>query len=139
MFAHVSVIGVILAAASAMVVGTLWYSPVVFGRQWMRAIGLSDKEMGKRANVAMPIMVIISLLTAYVLSLFTIYFHSAVGGSWWEAGINVSLLVWLGFALTTIVAHGVFEPRDKKVVYINAGNRLVTLFVMGLIIAACLK
>lgn len=138
MFVHVSVWGVILAALSAMFVGAIWYSPALFGKQWSKIIGLSDKEMKQKRNSVMGLLVLVSLVTAYVLSLFIVYFHAYVGGSWLKAGIDTSILAWLGFAATAVIAHGAFEPRDKQLLYINVGNRLVTLFVMGLIIAAFL-
>jgi hypothetical protein len=55
------------------------------------------------------------------------------------SGFDTAVLVWLGFAGTALVAHDVFDPRPKSKLYINLGNRLVTLVVMGLIIGAFLK
>lgn len=139
MFAHVSVWGVLLAALSAMVIGTIWYSKQAFGAVWMKATGLSDKDMQNRFGTAMPLLVIMSLLTAYVLSLFIVYFHAYVGGSWLMAGFDTAVWAWLGFAGTALWAHGVWEPKREKLLYVNIGNRLVTLVVMGLILGAFLK
>ncbi|MFI5240128.1 MAG: DUF1761 domain-containing protein [Candidatus Saccharimonadia bacterium] len=139
MFAQVSVWGVLLAAASAMIVGTLWYSTSMFGKTWMKGIGITDAEMKKKMNSTMLVLIAASLATAYVLSLFTVYFHSYVGGSWVMAGFDTALLAWFGLGLTAIFAHGAFDPRDIKVLYINAGNRLVTLVIMGLIIGYFLR
>ena len=136
---HFSIIGVLLAAVSAMLIGTIWYSPKVFGKAWMKIIGLSDKDMKKNMGAAMVTLIIVSLLTAYVMSIFITYTHDYVGGSWISAGMSTSILAWAGFALTAIFAHGVFEPRDKKVLYINAGNRLATLLAMGLILGLLMK
>jgi hypothetical protein len=55
------------------------------------------------------------------------------------SGFDTAVLVWLGFAGTALVAHDVFDPRPRSKLYINLGNRLVTLVVMGLIIGAFLK
>jgi hypothetical protein len=139
MFAHISIWGVVLAAASAMIVGMVWYSPALFGKQWRKIVGLSEKDMRQKMGAVMPVLVIASLLTAYVLSLFTVYLQSYVGNSWVMAGVDAALLAWIGFAATAIFAHGAFEPRDKKVLFINTGNRLVTLVVMGLIIGASMR
>jgi hypothetical protein len=136
MFANVSVVGVLLAAISAMIVGTIWYSKAVFGGQWMSMMGISDKDMKKGMAQAMVWLVGISLVTAFVLAQFIVYVHAYMGGSWLAAGFETALWAWLGLAATAIFAHGVFDPRDKKVLYINAVNRLVTLLVMGLIIGA---
>ncbi len=136
---HVSITGVLVAALSAMVIGAVWYSPALFGKPWMNAIGLTDKEMKKKMGSVMIALIIVSLVTAYVLSLFISYVHNATGDSWMKAALHTSLLAWIGIATTTIFAHGLFEPKDKKVLYINTGNRFVTLLVMGLILSAFLK
>ena len=136
MFVGVSAVGVILAAVSAIVIGMIWYSKATFGKQWMSMMGISDKDMKKGMAQAMVWLVGISLVTAFVLAQFTVYVHSYMGGSWLAAGFETALWAWLGLAATAIFAHGVFDPRDKKVLYINAVNRLVTLLVMGLIIGA---
>lgn len=136
MISHVSVWGVIVAALSALVIGTVWYSKSLFGNSWMNATGVSDKDMKKNFPMAMPVLIVASLVTAYVLALFIKYFHAYHGGSWYKAGVWTALLAWVGLAGTALVAHEAFEKRSKKVVSINLGNRLVTLVVMGLIIAA---
>ncbi len=134
MEAQVSLIGVILAAASAIVIGSIWYSPKLFGGMWQKMIGLTDQEMKKNMGPAMIMMVVMSLLTAYVLDHFINYTHNFMAVSWMSAGLQTALWVWLGFGLTTIVAHGAFEPRDKQIMLINASNRLVTLTAMGAIL-----
>lgn len=134
MEAQVSIIGVLLAAASAIAIGTIWYNPKLFGASWQKMIGLSDAEMKKNMGPAMGMMVFVSLLTAYILAHFINYAHSFMAVSWMSAGVQTALWAWLGFGLTTIVAHGAFEPRDRQVMLINAGNRLVTLLAMGVIL-----
>ena len=136
MYVHVSFWGVVLAALSAMIIGTIWYSSALFGKSWKKILGVGDDEMKKRMGSAMVILVIVSLLTAYVLAHFIVYTHSFMGGSWITAGVETALWAWLGFALTAVLAHGAFDPRDKQLLYINSGNRLVTLLAMGLILGA---
>jgi Protein of unknown function (DUF1761) len=130
----VSWLGIFLAAVSAMIIGAVWYSPALFGKAWMHAIGLSEAEMKKRMPSAMGSLVVVSLVTAYVLDHFINYAHLFTSASWLDSGLSTAVWIWFGFGLTTIVAHGAFEPRDRKVLLINAGNRLVTLLVMGAIL-----
>lgn len=132
-------LGIILAAAAAMLIGTIWYSPAMFGKPWQRIVGLTDKKMKERTTSAMLILVLISLLTAYILAHFINYTHYFMGGSWVSVGIETGLWVWLGFGVTTIFAHGIFEPRDRSVLFIHAGNRLATLLAMGAILGAFMK
>jgi hypothetical protein len=139
MFPSVSIWGVVLGGLSAMVVGMLWYSPFLFGKQWGKALGVTDKQMNEGRAKVMPVLIVISLLTAYVLSIFTVYFQRYTNDSWLMSGFDTAILAWLGFAATALVAHDVFDPRPRSKMYINLGNRLVTLLVMGLIIGAFLK
>ena len=138
-FAHVSVWGVLIGALAALVIGAVWYSGALYGGAWQSIMGLSDSAMAKRARSAFPLLIVVSLLTAYVLSLFIVYFHHYVGGSWVRDGFYVGLLSFVGLAGTTVVGHAAFDPRDRKLVLINLGNRLVTLAALGLIIGAFLK
>jgi uncharacterized membrane protein len=126
--------GVIMSALSAIVVGSIWYSPWVFGAQWQKMIGLSDKDMKKRATTALAWLIPASFLTAYVLAHFIMAAHGYYHGTWMNDSLQTAFWAWVGFGLTTVVAHGVFEPRDRLVMAINAGNRLATLLIMGLIL-----
>ena len=139
MTVHISILGVIMAALSAMIIGSIYYSQAVVGKQWMKMIGIKDKEMKEKFGSVIVSLIVVSLVTAYVLSYFIAYTHAYEGGSWLRAGVVASLLAWIGFGATTIFAHGLFEPRDKKVLYINTGNRLLTLLAMGLILGAFMK
>lgn len=136
---QIPVIGVLLAAASSMLVGMIWYSDSVFGKKWKAMIGLKEKDYKARMNMAMGYMIFSSVVTAYVLAILMNYAQVFTGSSWLLTGITTAFWVWLGFSLTTIVAHGIFEPRDEKILLINAGNRLVTLIVMGVILGYIMK
>lgn len=139
MFPSVSIWGVVLGGLSAMVVGMLWYSPFMFGKQWGKALGVTDKQMNEGRAKVMPVLILVSLLTAYVLSVFTVYLQHYTGKSWIMSGFDTAILAWLGFAATALVAHDVFDPRPRSKMYINLGNRLATLVVMGLIVGTFLK
>jgi len=134
MFANVSVWGVLLAALSAMMVGTLWYQKDLLGKTWMKLAGIDQKGMNDRAKTAFPILIAVSLVTAYALAQVTAFAYALAGGSWMGTAVFAGLLCGIGFGATAVFAHGVFEPRDYKLMYINAGNRVVTLLVMGLVL-----
>src|SRR5215471_7605371 len=70
----VNVWAVLGAAVATMVLGFLWYSPVLFANPWMKLMGYdpNDKakiaEMQKGAGPAYGMSFIVSLLAAAVLS-----------------------------------------------------------------------
>jgi len=51
------------------------------------------------------------------------------------AGLQAGFLVWLGFVATTSAANAAFGDRGWTVWGIEAGNHLVTLLLMGLVLA----
>ena len=134
MFASVSVWGILLAAVAAMLVGTVWYSKALFGKAWMKYASINDKGMQERARTAFPILILVSLVTAYALAQVVAYAASFSGGSWMVCAIHAGLIAGIGLAATAVFAQGVFEPRDYKLMYINAGNRVVTLLVMAIVL-----
>jgi len=135
----VSLLGVVLATASALPVGMAWYSPALFGKPWSKITGITDKDMKDRMSTAMPIIIGAALLTAYTLAHFMVYAHAYNGGSWVSAGVVTGFWAGVGLAGTAVFAHGAFEKRDKKVLVINAANRVVTLVIMGLILGLLAK
>ena len=58
------------AALSTVVVGSIWYAKGVFGKEWMKLVGLKDKDVENKDG--MPVlfasMLVFSFVTALVLS-----------------------------------------------------------------------
>jgi len=126
--------GVLFAALSAFLIGGVWYSPTMFLNSWMKMTGTKDADMKKNFPVAMALMAVGALLTAYILAHFIAYTEQSTGTVGVAAGLQTAFWAWLGLSLTTVVAEGALENRSRMVMVINAGNRLVTLLVMGLIL-----
>ena len=72
---HLNWLAILVAAISTMVVGFLWYSPLLFAKAWMREMGYdpNDKartdEMKKGAASAYAGSLVASLLSAFTLAL----------------------------------------------------------------------
>src|SRR5258708_25838519 len=75
-FHSLNLLAILVAAISTMVVGFLWYSPLLFAKAWMREMGYdpNDKarmeEMKKSAGPAYGGSFVASLVSAYILALF---------------------------------------------------------------------
>ena len=127
---------VIGSAIAAMVIGFLWYSPLLFAKPWMIAMGYdpTDKariaEMQKKAAPMYGISFLCSLLTAFVLG--KIIFHLAISTCLY--GMKVGLAVWAAFVMTTQLTDKMFGNRPMKLFLINTGYQLVCYLVMGAIL-----
>lgn len=126
---------VILATASSMVVGSVWYAKSVFGNAWIKLTKLDEKKM-KQMSSAGPLLatVVASLVTAYVLAHVSFLAHKYFNNSFFVDAVSTAFWLWLGFTAARLVVHDVFEGRPTKLTMLNAAHELVTLVVMGAVI-----
>lgn len=131
----VNIWAVLLATLSTMVVGSIWYTPKVFGNRWMKLTGV---EPGETADAVGPIIitVVVSFITSYALAMLATLAHEFNGGSYLGNTLLVGLIAWAGFTAARFITHDAFEGRPTPLTTLNIGNELVTLLVMALIIGA---
>jgi hypothetical protein len=133
---HLNLLAILVAAISTMVVGFLWYSPLLFAKPWVREMGydLNDKakmeEMKKSAGPAYAGSFVASLVSAFTLALFL---HWARSESL-HYGLMVGFHVWLGFVATVQFTGVLFMKQSMKLFAINTGYQLVCYLVMGAIL-----
>jgi hypothetical protein len=125
---------VLLAAASSMVVGAIWYAKPVFGDTWAKLVKLDDKKMQSGATGAMAGAFVLSLLTAYVLAHVSYLSNSFFQNSFLQDSLSTAFWVWFGFVMTRILTHNIFEQRPAKLNLLAIGNEFVTIMLMGLLI-----
>ena len=96
---------VLLATASSMVVGSIWYAPKVFGTRWSK---LANVDMDRPAATAVwPIVttVIVSFITAWVLAGASSIAWHFYGGSFFWGTIVTAVTLWAGFTAARFITH----------------------------------
>lgn len=131
---QVNYLAVVLAMASSMVVGAVWYAKSVFGTEWAKLVKLDDKKMVAGAPKAMGITVVVSLVTAYVLAHVAFLSNQFFGNSFLQDALMTAFWLWLGLTAARIITHDVFEQRATKLTVLAVSHEFVTLMVMGLVI-----
>ena len=124
---------VIVATISTMVVGSIWYTPKVFGDRCMK---LAKVTPGSASNAVLPIVitVIVSFVSAWVLAGATTIAHHFYEGSYLVAALVTGVLLWAGFTAARFITHDAFEGRPSALTIMNIAHELVTVVVMALII-----
>lgn len=125
---------VILATLSSMVVGTIWYTPKVFGNYWMKAAGVESTGKGIDALGPIVTTVIVSFITAWVLAGATFISWKFYEGSFFWAAIVTAVVLWAGFTAARFITHDAFDKRPSGLTLLNIAHELVTLVVMAIII-----
>ncbi len=126
---------VILASAVAsMVIGFLWYSPILFGKEWMELMGIKkgDTEKAKKKMAATyGIAFLAAIASAFVLKQFIDLFYIV---NLFDA-VQLAFWVWFGFVATTILTGVLYEGKSWKLFIINSGYQLASLIVMALVLS----
>ena len=135
-FMNANLLAVLVAAISTMVLGFLWYSPMLFAKPWMREMGYdpNDKakveEMKKTAGPAYAGSFVASLVSAFVLDHFLIGLHAASV----PRGLHIGFGVWLGFVATVQLTGVLFQKNSWKLFAINTGYQLACYLAMAAIL-----
>ncbi|MEQ9814099.1 MAG: DUF1761 domain-containing protein [Azospirillaceae bacterium] len=110
----------------AYVIGALWYSPLLFARQWMAAVGLKPGETAMAAQ-AMAASLVMWLIAAFVYGLLVQWIGIVSPG----ALLLLSGLVWLGGAMLPQVMSVMFGGRNPSLIVIDGGYILVGFLVFA--------
>ncbi|MBI2085465.1 MAG: DUF1761 domain-containing protein [Candidatus Aenigmarchaeota archaeon] len=126
---------IVVSAIASMIIGMIWYSPMLFGKSWMNEMKMNAKKMlsmkkSGGINKAYMLSFAGSLLTAYVLG----YFVNLLGANTAMGGAAVGFWAWLGFVVTTNSSGVLYEGKSAKSYYIGAAHQLVNMMVMGAIV-----
>ena len=120
---------VLAAGVASLILGGLWYSPVLFGKAWSAASGVTE-EQAKSSNMAKTLgtAFVLALIGAAVFAMFlgprpAPMFATAAGlsaGLCWVAG---------SFGINYL-----FEQRPLRLFLINGGYHTVQYTVIGAVL-----
>ncbi|MGB8275661.1 MAG: DUF1761 domain-containing protein [Alphaproteobacteria bacterium] len=129
----VSVAGVAVAVIVGMAIGAMWYSPLLFGPQWMALSGYRMTEgAAEMMGVSYALGTLATIAQAVVLAILLCWLKvDSVRG-----GIIVAAIVWFGFAATTEAYGFIYAGHPIALFAINAGYTLVNFVAMAVVLSA---
>lgn len=130
----VSIWPILIASVAAFIIGALWYSPFLFGKEWMALIGATDKDIADAKARGMTksyvAQLIITLLTFIVMHFAIV----AVGARTALDGAFVALIAWVGFIVPGSVGSMLWEKKTIRYALITSVSTLLCWIVGGAII-----
>ena len=128
-FQNLNWLAIIVSAVSAFVLGSLWYSPVMFAKRWMKETGITEEStkntnMGKVFGLAF----ILSIIASFFLAMFI---GSGAGGAF---GALAGFMAGIGWVFTFMGISYLFEARTLAHFLINSLYSVTSLTLMGFII-----
>ncbi len=130
---EVNLIAVLAAAIVNMAIGMLWYSPLLFGKQWMELSGKSEKELKQAKKGVWKVYAVsfaMGFIMAYVLAMFIEIFKARLT----IEAMQIAFMAWVGFVATTIANDFLYSGKPMKLYWINAGYYALSLIAMGMVL-----
>ncbi|MFJ7932812.1 DUF1761 domain-containing protein [Sporosarcina sp. NPDC096371] len=135
-FSQISIVAIVLAVLANMIIGALWYSPILFANVWMKSLGKTAEELhASNANIGYGLTTLAGVVTAIILSLFLSMSDSITIGT----GALIGFLAGAGIASARELSPTFFEGRKYTLFFISAGYHIVSLTIMGIILAFFMK
>lgn len=128
-----SLLSIPIAAVISMVLGMLWYSPVLFGNQWMKLMGLTKADFEKKSSKnnmtrTYSVSFVMMLLEAFVVRLFLGYIQVRT----FPQALIMAFWIWLGFMVPIVLNTVLYGGKNAKLFWLDAGYQLVVVSVMAL-------
>jgi hypothetical protein len=131
-----NLIPVVIAGVINMLIGALWYSPFFLGKLWMRSMGKTDEEMKKGfSGVSMGLVYVVNTIASLVFAYVLAHIIKFASITTFSDGAKVGFWVWLGFVATTVIPGYMYEGRPKMLYFIFIAYQLISIVVMGGVIA----
>lgn len=123
-------IAVFVCAVMSLIIGAVWWSPLLFAKSWQQENGLSDEQLAK----ANPVKNFgLSFVLAWIMS-YNLAFFLGTPDTTWQWGLAAGLLTGVGWVAAMFIVIALFEMRSVKYIAINVGYIIVYFALIGLIL-----
>ena len=129
---HINLWPVLVSAFVLWILGAIWYSPPLFAKPWMAALGITPDPNKKQGLLA---GIIASFIGDFILAFMLLHIIYWAHANTLNRGAFVGCVVWLGFFAAPNFPQGIYEKRPFKLFAINNGYWLVGLIIVGILLA----
>jgi hypothetical protein len=133
----INYLAVLAALVASVVIGFVFYHPVVFGRVWMGLVGHSEESeasVQRGSPLVYPVVIVATFLTAWVLAGTTYLAFEFYQGSFLVSALVTGWILWLAFTAARMLVHDIFDTRSLKITALSALNEFITITAMAFII-----
>jgi UDP-N-acetylmuramyl pentapeptide phosphotransferase/UDP-N-acetylglucosamine-1-phosphate transferase len=125
-------LAVLVSAIVNMVIGGLWYSPLLFAKQWMEFNNMTPESMKGINPGPLYAQSFAATLVSYFILAMAI---NSLNITTAMDGLKTGFCVWLGFITTVQFTANVFSPKKIQAYFIDTGYQLVSILSAGALLA----
>ena len=127
---YINHLAVFVCALLSLVIGGLWYSPLLCFKAWQKETGLSDEQIA----TANPVKTYsLTLVLAWIIS-YNLAFFLGDSATTWIWGLIAGLLAGVGWTATMFTIISLFEQRTLRYMIINCGYITIYFGVIGFVL-----
>lgn len=119
----------IVAAVVSFIIGMLWYSPVLFGKMYMKSMPHHENNKSGMAFL-MVLQFIFGLIQVWALS----WVLNSQGVTTMNPALMTAGVLWLGFSLITAWSTQIWENRNVTGMWITVFCNLVCLLAAAAVL-----
>lgn len=138
---ELNLLSVLFAGLAGIAIGAIWFGPKTFFPMWWAAMGRKPGEEAAGATgpaLAFGLTFAAAFVQAFSVALVLGMAKVAIPALTPLDGLVIGSLLGFGFAAASSLSHKLFGGISLKAWVLEVGQDIVSLSVMGLIIAAML-
>jgi hypothetical protein len=128
-FGDLNWLAVIVATIVWFILGSVWYTDALFGKQWREATGV-EMDGPPGVNIIVGTLVLY-FITAVTLGLIAV----SIGADDFADGLVLGLVANIGFIGVNRAVTGLYEGANTALMKINASLNILAFAIMGVILA----
>lgn len=126
---QINFLAALVSAIFSMILGFMWYGPMLFSNLWMKESGLTDADVKNGPGIGYLLTMVAAFVTASVTSLLVHMLHITDVGQ----GALLGLTLGLGYVATTFASNYIFGQKSFKLYLIDAGYQIINIVGAGVI------
>jgi hypothetical protein len=124
---------IIVAAIAAFAFGWIWYGPL-FGKPWMKMMGITREQIAESQKKSMAVPVILGLIMALITAWAVSYLLPVIAALSFGEFFKVIFVIWLGFTLPIQMGGYLWERKSLKLVVFNMVQNVLSILIISAII-----
>jgi len=129
----INYLAVFLAAVAGMVIGGLWYSPLLFGKLWTQLSGITKKQITEAKKKSMTVSYVLQFVALLVMACVVAHFIALMRLTTLSEIMQLVFWSWLGYQATLEFSNVLWGGKTWSLFLLNSAHNLVSLIAMSLV------
>lgn len=131
MLAGINYFAVIVCTLFSVALGFFWYTPLGFGKAWMKATGIKDEDVDQKDAMKAHL---VSLIGSFITVLVMAVLMNLMAITGWRYGMYLGMALGIGVLGAAMIPNNMYEQRPFSLSIINVSYRVVYLMITGIVL-----